>query len=101
MAAKSQQDSNSTNHEHRQIVDSVLLLVLLKSNDFYTKESAFEIAISLPNQQRLTAIYASGNIVIDPQELEDAASSSNDSLPLIPPKLSIARKLLDRFVYTD
>ncbi|MBD1929402.1 NAD(+) diphosphatase [Trichocoleus sp. FACHB-90] len=48
-----------------------------------------------------TAIYASGDIVIDPQELEDAAWFSKDNLPLIPPKLSIARKLLDWFVSTD
>ena len=48
-----------------------------------------------------TAIYASGNIVIDPQELEDAAWFRKDSLPLIPPKLSIARKLLDWFVSND
>ena len=48
-----------------------------------------------------TATYASGNIVIDPQELEDAAWFSKDSLPLIPPKLSIARKLLDWFMLTQ
>ncbi|MEP0885389.1 NAD(+) diphosphatase [Trichocoleus sp. ST-U3] len=47
-----------------------------------------------------TAIYASGDIIIDPQELEDAAWFSKDNLPLIPPKLSIARKLLDWFVST-
>ncbi|MBD1930499.1 MULTISPECIES: NAD(+) diphosphatase [Cyanophyceae] len=47
-----------------------------------------------------TATYASGDIIIDPQELEDAAWFSKDSLPLIPPKLSIARKLLDWFVST-
>ncbi len=28
-------------------------MALLKSNDFSTKESAFEIAIALPNQQHL------------------------------------------------
>lgn len=45
-----------------------------------------------------TASYASGEIAIDPQELEDAAWFSKDNLPLIPPKLSIARKILDWFI---
>ena len=45
-----------------------------------------------------TAAYASGDIIIEPQELEDAAWYSKYSLPRIPPKLSIARKLIDWFV---
>ncbi|NMG22976.1 NAD(+) diphosphatase [Brasilonema bromeliae] len=45
-----------------------------------------------------TATYASGDIVIEPQELVDAAWFSKDNLPQIPPKLSIARKLIDSFV---
>lgn len=45
-----------------------------------------------------TASYASGEIAIDPQELEDAAWFSKDNLPLIPPKLSIARKIIDWFI---
>lgn len=48
-----------------------------------------------------TASYASGEIAIDPQELEDAAWFTKDNLPLIPPKLSIARKILDWFISSE
>ena len=47
-----------------------------------------------------TATYASGDIVIEPEELADAAWFTKDNLPQIPPKLSIARKLIDWFVST-
>ena len=47
-----------------------------------------------------TATYASGDIIIEPQELVDAAWFNKDNLPQIPPKLSIARKLIDWFVST-
>ena len=47
-----------------------------------------------------TATYASGEIAIEPQELTDAAWFSKHNLPQIPPKLSIARKLIDWFVST-
>ena len=47
-----------------------------------------------------TATYASGDIAIEPQELVDAAWFSKHNLPQIPPKLSIARKLIDWFVST-
>ncbi|UBF27653.1 NAD(+) diphosphatase [Kovacikia minuta CCNUW1] len=45
-----------------------------------------------------TATYARGEIVIEPQELTDAAWFHKHHLPPIPPKLSIARKLIDWFV---
>ena len=45
-----------------------------------------------------TARYASGDIVIDPNEIEAAAWFTKDSLPPVPGKLSIARKLIDWFV---
>lgn len=47
-----------------------------------------------------TATYASGDIAIEPQELVDAAWFSKHNLPQLPPKLSIARKLIDWFVST-
>ncbi|MBW4635425.1 MAG: NAD(+) diphosphatase [Iphinoe sp. HA4291-MV1] len=47
-----------------------------------------------------TATYARGDIVIEPQELVDAAWFSKHNLPQVPPKLSIARKLIDWFVST-
>ncbi|HEY9876044.1 MAG TPA: NAD(+) diphosphatase [Candidatus Obscuribacterales bacterium] len=47
-----------------------------------------------------TATYASGDIAIDPQELEDAAWFSKHNLPQLPPKVSIARKLIDWFIST-
>jgi len=45
-----------------------------------------------------TATYASGEIHIDQNELADAAWFTKENLPLIPPKLSIARSLIDWFV---
>lgn len=45
-----------------------------------------------------TACYASGDIVIDPTEIEAAGWFTKDSLPPVPGKLSIARKLIDWFV---
>lgn len=48
-----------------------------------------------------TATYASGEIAIAPQELTDAAWFNKHNLPQIPPKLSIARKLIDWFVSTS
>lgn len=45
-----------------------------------------------------TATYAGGDIVLEPEELVDAAWFSKHNLPLIPPKPSIARMLLDWFV---
>ncbi|MEM7064751.1 MAG: NAD(+) diphosphatase [Cyanobacteria bacterium P01_B01_bin.77] len=53
-----------------------------------------------PNSLMLgfTARYASGDIVIDPVEIESAAWFTKDTLPPVPGKLSIARKLIDWFV---
>jgi NAD+ diphosphatase len=48
-----------------------------------------------------TATYASGDIALEPEELADAAWFSKHKLPQIPPKLSIARKLIDWFVSTQ
>lgn len=45
-----------------------------------------------------TATYASGEIVIEPKELSAAAWFTRDNLPPIPPRLSIARKLIDAFI---
>ena len=53
-----------------------------------------------PNSLMLgfTARYASGEIVIDQQEIVEAGWFHKQSLPLIPPPPSIARKLIDWFV---
>jgi NAD+ diphosphatase len=45
-----------------------------------------------------TAEYAGGEISIDPTEIADARWFTYDSLPQIPQKLSIARRLIDRYV---
>ncbi len=45
-----------------------------------------------------TAKYASGEINIDPKEILDARWFRYDSLPLIPPKTTIAGRLIDSFV---
>lgn len=52
---------------------------------------------SFPHQLMLgfTAQYAGGELVIDHHELEDARWFHRDALPTLPPKISIARKLID------
>jgi NAD+ diphosphatase len=46
-----------------------------------------------------TAVYAGGDIVMDRDELEDAAWFRADKLPpRLPPRSSVARALLDRYV---
>ncbi len=45
-----------------------------------------------------TATYAGGEISIDKMELEDAGWFTVDTLPPLPGKISIARKLIDRFI---
>jgi NAD+ diphosphatase len=45
-----------------------------------------------------TARWAAGDIVAEPTEIADADWFAPDELPRIPPKLSIARELIDDFV---
>ena len=45
-----------------------------------------------------TAQYASGEITIDPKEIADAQWFTLDTLPRVPQKLSIARRLIDSYV---
>ena len=45
-----------------------------------------------------TARWASGELRADPTEITDAAWFAPDEIPRIPPKLSIARELIDDFV---
>ena len=45
-----------------------------------------------------TARWAGGEIVADPTEIADAEWFAPDELPRIPPRLSIARELIDDFV---
>ncbi len=45
-----------------------------------------------------TATYASGEILLDGEEIEEAGWFTFDTLPRIPGKISIARKLIDWFV---
>ena len=45
-----------------------------------------------------TAEWESGEIVCDPTEILDAQWYSRDELPSIPPRISIARKLIDAWV---
>ena len=53
-----------------------------------------------PNSLMLgfTADYAAGEIKIDEIEIEDARWYSVDNLPQLPPKISIARRMIDSFV---
>jgi NAD+ diphosphatase len=44
------------------------------------------------------ARWAAGEIVIDPSEIADAGWFRRDELPMVPPPISIARKLIDRWV---
>ncbi len=45
-----------------------------------------------------TADYAGGEIRIEPEEIEDAGWFAADDLPELPPKVSIARAMIDDFV---
>ena len=45
-----------------------------------------------------TAEYAGGELRFEPEEIEDAGWFPVDALPDLPPKLSIARALIDAFV---
>lgn len=45
-----------------------------------------------------TADYAGGELRKDPEEIEDAGWYSVDDLPALPPKVSIARAMIDSFV---
>ncbi len=45
-----------------------------------------------------TCEYAGGEIALDEREIADAAWFTRDNMPHIPPKLSIARKLIDSFL---
>ncbi|KYF49186.1 NADH pyrophosphatase, partial [Sorangium cellulosum] len=45
-----------------------------------------------------TARYAGGELRVDTRELEDARWFHRDALPLLPPPLSIARKLVDAWL---
>jgi len=47
------------------------------------------------------ADHAAGEVAIDGSEIIDAAWFSKDNLPKIPPRLSIARKLIDWFCQLD
>ncbi len=44
------------------------------------------------------ATWASGDIVVDGQEILDAQWYRRDDLPVIPPAMSIARTLIDRWI---
>jgi NAD+ diphosphatase len=46
-----------------------------------------------------TAQWVSGDIVCDPVEIMDANWYKRDELPMIPPAMSIARRLIDDWVY--
>ena len=45
-----------------------------------------------------TADYAGGELRKDPEEIEDAGWYSVDDLPALPPRVSIARAMIDQFV---
>jgi NAD+ diphosphatase len=45
-----------------------------------------------------TAEWESGEIAVDHEEIADAVWASVDSLPLVPPRISIARRMIDAWV---
>ncbi len=45
-----------------------------------------------------TADWESGDIKVDHNEIADAVWASHDALPLIPPRISIARRMIDAWV---
>ena len=48
-----------------------------------------------------TAEYAGGDITLDGSEIADAGWFAADALPQLPPRMSIARQLIDWFVYSQ
>ncbi len=53
-----------------------------------------------PNSLMLgfTATWAGGDIVVDGEEIADAQFFRHDDLPMIPPSMSIARRLIDAWI---
>ena len=49
---------------------------------------------------RFTADYAGGDIVLQDEEIKEAQWFTSETLPKIPGKISIARKLIDHFIDT-
>lgn len=47
------------------------------------------------------ATYLHGDIVCDPAEIMDAQWFTRDSIPMIPPGISIARRLIDMWLHDD
>jgi NAD+ diphosphatase len=45
-----------------------------------------------------TADYAGGELRVEPDEIEDAGWFEADDLPAVPPRISIARAMIDAFV---
>jgi NAD+ diphosphatase len=48
-----------------------------------------------------TAKWVSGEICVDPEEIDDAVWCSGDNLPSIPPSFSIAGQLINAFLSTQ
>ena len=60
-----------------------------------------EPAVAVPalaDARASTAAWAGGDIVIDETEIVDANWYRPDDLPMIPPGMSIARRLIDAWV---
>ena len=74
-------------------VNAVWLLVASSTNVKYFGSQPWPFPNSL--MIAFTAEWESGEIVVDPSELSDAKWFAADALPLIPPRLSIARQLID------
>ena len=60
-------------------------------------KSAFEFPI-LSLMLGFTATYASGEIVLDRTEIENAGWFTADAMPPIPGRISIARRLIDTYL---
>ena len=45
-----------------------------------------------------TAVYAGGEFILEPEEIDEAGWFSADNLPQVPPRMSIARRLIDDFL---
>jgi NAD+ diphosphatase len=45
-----------------------------------------------------TADYEGGEVRVDPTEIEDANWYAVDDLPMVPPRISIARAMIDHFI---
>jgi len=81
----------------KQSFDLIILDLLLPDIDGFAVLAALRAHITT-DAPRYVHQWRSGDIVCDPTEIVDAQWYRRDELPAIPPRISIARKLIDTWL---